>query len=175
VDKVLKTITNRLYCDPARPSAFSTLRKLRSATAKKKRTSTTGKSDDNIRASLEKQDAYTLQRPVRKRFARNPYNVTNVMDVWECDLLDVQAHAKYNDNHSYILCYRCIPTHGPRKYEERSFRCLGIWSIFDDPKYSSRRPILVRIVKAKEFLNKHFRGMFRDEGVQFQVCKNPYL
>jgi len=25
------------------------------------------------------------------------------MDVYECDLLDVQAYAKYNDNHRYIL------------------------------------------------------------------------
>jgi len=44
-----------------------------------------------------------LHRPERKRFARNPYTVTNVMDVWECDLLDVQAYAKYNDSYRYIL------------------------------------------------------------------------
>ena len=25
------------------------------------------------------------------------------MDVWECDLLDVQAHAKYNDKCKYLL------------------------------------------------------------------------
>jgi len=25
------------------------------------------------------------------------------MHVWECDLLDVQAYAKYNDNYRYIL------------------------------------------------------------------------
>jgi len=58
---------------------------------------------DVIRAWLERQDSYTLLRPVMKRFASNPYAVTNVMDVWERDLLDVQAYAKYNDNHRYIL------------------------------------------------------------------------
>jgi len=26
------------------------------------------------------------------------------MEVWECDLLDVQAYEKYNDNYKYILC-----------------------------------------------------------------------
>jgi len=31
-----------------------------------------------------------------------PYTLTIVMDVWECDLLDVQAYAKYNDYQSYI-------------------------------------------------------------------------
>ena len=34
-------------------------------------------------AWLERQDAYTLHKPVRKHFPRNPYIVTNAMDVWE--------------------------------------------------------------------------------------------
>jgi hypothetical protein len=40
---------------------------------------------------------------VRKKFARNPYVVTNVMDVWEADLVDVQNLAKYNDGVKYLL------------------------------------------------------------------------
>ena len=88
------TTISRLYYDLARPLAFSNLRKLRSASAKKK-----GK-PDVIRASLQKQDAYTLHRLVRKCFARNPYTVSNGMNEWECD---VQAYAKYNDNYRYIV------------------------------------------------------------------------
>ena len=61
------------------------------------------KSVDAVRAWLEKQDVYNLHRPVRKRFALNLYTVTNVMDVCVCDMLDVQAYAKYNYNHRYIL------------------------------------------------------------------------
>jgi len=76
----MTTIT-RLYYDVARPSAFSTLRKLQSATAKKRK-------PDVIRISLEKQFAYKLHRPVRKRFSHNPYTVSKVMDVWEYDLID---------------------------------------------------------------------------------------
>jgi len=45
-------------------------------------------------AWLEKQDTYTLQRNVKKRFAGNPYSVINVMDGWECDLVDVRALGK---------------------------------------------------------------------------------
>jgi len=88
---------NRLYYDPARPTAFSTLRKLGVA-AKKKNIKL-----DDIRDWLEKQDAYTLHRPIRKRFARNPYTVNNVMGVWECDLVEVRALGRFNDNYKYIL------------------------------------------------------------------------
>jgi len=86
------TTISRLYYDPARLSVLSTLRKFSSATAKKE------VNPDFIRANLEKQNDSTLHRPARKRFARNPYTVSNVRDVWECDLLDVQAYAKYNLN-----------------------------------------------------------------------------
>ena len=87
-------MTSKLYYDPARPSAFSTAEKLRAAAGKDKK---------SVTAWLEKQDAYTLHRQVRKRFPRNPYSVTNVMDVRECDLVNVQSLSRLNDGHKYIL------------------------------------------------------------------------
>ena len=51
---------------------------------------------------LQKQDAYTLYRQVRKRFPRNPYSV-NILDVFECDLVDVQALSKHNNGYKYLL------------------------------------------------------------------------
>jgi hypothetical protein len=73
---------------------------------------------------LGQQGAYTMHRPARKRFPRNPYTVTNV---WVCYLADLQAYARYNDNHRYI--HRCIleiSTSGPRKEKERPFNRLGV-------------------------------------------------
>jgi hypothetical protein len=49
------------------------------------------KNKSDVRAWLEYQDAYTIYRPVRKRFLRNPYTVSNLMDVRECDILDMQS------------------------------------------------------------------------------------
>ena len=47
-------------------------------------------------------------------------------------------------------------------------------SIFDDkPKLPSRQPVWVRTDKGKEFLNKDFQDILRDEGIHFQVCRNP--
>ena len=89
---------NRLYYYPARPTVFSTLRKVGVPAKKKKNIML-----DDIRDSLEKQDAYTLHRPISTRFARNRYTVNNVSDVWECDLVDVRALGRFNDNYKYIL------------------------------------------------------------------------
>jgi len=94
---------NDLCYDEGSPSGFTTLPKLRAAEYAERKMKDKLQSVGAIKALVEEQDAYTLHRPVRKHFARNPYTVTNVMDVWECDLLDVQAYAKYNENYKYII------------------------------------------------------------------------
>jgi CRISPR/Cas system type I-B associated protein Csh2 (Cas7 group RAMP superfamily) len=82
-------MASKVYYDPAHGAGFSTVDKLSKAVKHEKL---------NIKTWLEEQEAFTLHRSVRKRFQRNSYTVNNVMDVWECDLLDIQAHSKLNDN-----------------------------------------------------------------------------
>jgi len=75
-----------LYYDEGSPAGFLTLPKLRTKEVSESKTKK-GKlqSVGSTEAWLEEQDAYTLHRPFRKRFARNCYTVTNERDVWECD------------------------------------------------------------------------------------------
>ena len=103
------------------------------------------------------------------------------MDARECDLLDVKFYAKYKDNHRDILSLTdvfstflhtiLVKTKGGPSVSS------GFRSIFDDQKYSSqRRSTWVRTDKGKEFLNKYFQVVLRDEGgLQFQVCRIPDL
>ena len=35
--------------------------------------------------------------------------MTNIMDVWECAVLDVKAYAKYNDKHKFSKFQHMIP------------------------------------------------------------------
>jgi len=91
-----------LYYDEGNPAGFSTLPKLRAAEAAERKLKGKLQSVCAIKAWLEEQDVYTLHRPVRKLFARDPYTVINVIDVWECDLLDVQVYVKYNDHYKYL-------------------------------------------------------------------------
>jgi len=161
---------NRLYYDPARPTAFSTLRKLGFAAMKKRNIKL-----DDIKDWLEKQDAYTFHRSIRKRFARNPYTVNNVMDVWVCDLVDVRALGRFNDNYKYILSVIDVFSKFLHLVPLRSKTCTAVASAFTSiyKDSSSRHPVWVRTDKGKEFLNRHFREMLKREGFQFQVCRNP--
>jgi hypothetical protein len=83
-----------IHYDPKYPAGFSSVAKLaQSANTNKK----------HVQEWLSAEDTYTLHKPVRKRFPRNPYTVTNIDDVWELDLADLIALAKYNSKYKYLL------------------------------------------------------------------------
>lgn len=50
---------------------------------------------DGVQEWLQSQDTYTLFKPSRKRFRRNRYVVTNINDLWQADLVDMQNLKEY--------------------------------------------------------------------------------
>ena len=82
------------YYDPSGETAFGTYGKLL-----RKAKTLPGAEPSAVKPFLEQQDAYMLHRPVRKRFPRIPYTVSNLLDDWEAEIVDVQSLAKHNDNH----------------------------------------------------------------------------
>lgn len=66
--------------------------------AKKKRTNL-----KKTREWLSTQNAYSLHRPVIRKFQRNPYRVFNIVQLWELDLVDMSTLHKHNDGCKYLL------------------------------------------------------------------------
>jgi len=117
------------------------------------------------------QDAYTLPKPLRRRFHRNSYIVNIILDVWPADLVDVQAFSKFNYNYKYLLTLIDVFSKFlhivPLKSKMGSSVTLAFKSLFKDPKYSTpvqSRPIWVRTDKGKLFLNRHFKDMLKTRG-----------
>jgi hypothetical protein len=162
----------KLYSDPAAPSAFSTLKKLHEAIKQVTcKTMKKEKSPGETNAWLETQDSYTLHRPVRKRFPRNPYTVTNIGDVWEADILDLSSHKKYNDNYKYVLQVIDVFSKYLHSVPLRTKTGAAVTSAFkailQDPKYYKtirRRPVWQRTDKGKGFLNAEFRDYSNAKG-----------
>jgi len=111
-----------LYYNTAKPLAISAFDKLTVVVP------TTNNSD--VRARLELQYAYNKHTSFWKRFLRNPYTVKNQVDVWECDLLDVNSLEIYNDVRSYILSVIDVSfetsASGPRKDKLRPVHRLCV-------------------------------------------------
>jgi transposase InsO family protein len=133
-----------------------------------------------MKAWLEKQDAYTLHRPLRKRFPRNPYTVNNINNIWEIDILDLSSLTKINNNYRYLLQVTDVFSkylHSvPLRTKTGKEVAAALESTFKDPKYTKpirRRPVWVRTDKGKEFLDTQFQALLKREGIEFEVCRNP--
>ena len=160
----------RMYYTPSLPSAFASASKLASAVKTKPRRS--------VDAWLLRQVAFTRHRPTRRRFPSYPYTVTNMTDVWECDLMDMRSLSKYNDRYKYLLSvidfftkYLHVVPLRPKTGTAVSSAFRSILAKYSKPVRS--RPVWVRTNKGKEFLNETFQALLRKEGIQFQVCRDP--
>jgi len=78
------------------------------------------------------------------------------MDVWECDLVNVRALGKFNDNYKSILSviyvfskFLHLVTLGSKA---GTAVASAFTSIFEDSSHR-RRPVWVRTDEGKEFLN----------------------
>ena len=91
-------LLNNIYYNVRHPAGFSTVDKLYKSVGKKI-------SKKNIQKFLLQQETYTRHKPKRNNFSRNHYEINNIDDLWESDLIDFTSESirKINDNFSFIV------------------------------------------------------------------------
>ena len=52
---------------------------------------------------LSSQDAYTLHKPIRKRFRQRKVFSKGIANLIQADLVDLSSIARYNDGYRYLL------------------------------------------------------------------------
>ena len=57
----------------------------------------------NVKDFLIRQDAYTLDRPIRHRFRRRQIFTKGIDDLWQANLVDMQSLVLHNDGEKYLL------------------------------------------------------------------------
>jgi hypothetical protein len=101
----------RISTNPKDPAGFGGVSKL------SKRVSASKKETQSL---LSTQLAYSLNKPMRKRFPTRAYRTFGINDLWQMDLMDMIPFAKINSGYKYILT--CIDVYS------RFARCKGIKS-----------------------------------------------
>ncbi|KAG8235181.1 hypothetical protein J437_LFUL015487 [Ladona fulva] len=90
------------YLNPSNPSGYSGESRLINSLKGKY-------TPKEIREWLEGLDAYTVHKPVHRMFDSNRYHVTNIGDLWQCDLIDMRNLKDHNDGINYSITLRaCI-------------------------------------------------------------------
>lgn len=163
IDKVL----SRIYYNPKHPASFSNVERLWITTKKKF-------SKRNILTWLQKQMTYTLHKPKTNKFVRNRYDVNNIGDLWQADLIDVKNIAEKNNDYKYILAV--IDTFSkfgwcePLKTKSSADVIEAFSNIFDNK--TDRLPLQIQTDNGREFLNKHFQTFLKEKNIHYFTTNN---
>lgn len=160
---------NNLYYDLSKPTAYvgSHLSLLQSLGKKF--------SAKNVENWLREQDAYNMHKRVRKNFQRRPYNVTNVNDLWEIDLMDLKSLKFYNDNYTYVLVVIDFLSKYAFAEPMKSKSAENVTKAFQAilNRSNGRLPITLQSDKGKEFVNKIFQDYLKTQNIIFWLVRCP--
>ena len=153
----------KIYLDPRMPGSFSGQRIL-------SRYANTPTSD--VSRYLMSQDAYTMHKPIRRRFPRRRTYAKGINDLFQVDLADMTNVAPYNDNHRYMLT--CIDVFSKYAWAIplRTKSGSEVASAFRDRILAERKCAMLQSDKGTEFLNSMFQSMLHENGIHFYTSEN---
>jgi len=115
---------------------------------------------------LNKQDTYTLHKPIRKTFKTRRVYVQGIDDQWQADLVEMREFALENKGYNYLLtvidCFSKYAWAHPIKSKSSQNIIDAFTRIF-----SERCPKKLQTDKGKEFINKHFQKYLKDQKVKW--------
>ena len=114
---------------------------------------------------MSQQDAYTIHKPIRRKFERNRVLVSGIDDQWQLDLADLQSLQKYNEGYRYLLI--CIDVFSKYAWavplKNKSGRTLV--NAFQKILSSGRKPIHIQTDQGSEFFNPDFKKLMTEENI----------
>lgn len=166
----MDAVLSRVYFDLENPAAFSSVNALYQEA--KKLYPALRRND--VSDWLSKQEAYSLHKPARKRFIRNPTIVSGIDDQWQVDLADLSMLQKYNDSYKYLLqCIDVFSRHAwsvPMKRKTCADTAIAFQEILDAS--NGRKPLTVSSDAGKEFLGKEFQQLLKKHGIHYFVSSS---
>ena len=154
-----------IYYDPKNPASLSTPPQL-AAAAKI--------GIKEAQTFLKSQPTYTLHRNARKRYPNRQYFVTDIDDQWQCDLMDMQALARYNRGYHYVLTVIDILSRYGWTRPLKSKRGIEVSKAFRSIFQEGRKPKRIQSDQGKEFENRHVMSLFSRQNIELFSVKSAY-
>ena len=158
----------KFYYDPAHYACYSAVDNLA-------RAAKPNFSRNEVVRWLESQDPYTLHRPSRRKFPRLHYNVTNIDDVWEADLIELCNLKTYNDGYSYLLVIIDVLSKYAWVEPLRDKTSACVTKAFQRvlSRSEGRAPVYLQTDKGKEFIARTMQTFLKESDIRFRVTRNP--
>lgn len=157
---------NATYYNLENPASFSTAEKLHEALRRKIPL-------DAIKKWLSGQLAYTLHKPIRRKYPRNHYEVDNIFDQFQADLMDLSSLRDANDGHNFVLlvidAFSRYVWARPLKRKSAPEVLSAFKSIIEEAGKAPRQLVTDR---GKEFFNSQMSEFLKSKNIQHYAPSN---
>lgn len=152
-----------VYFDPASPAAYGGLLPLAKTTKLKTK---------DVGQWLSEQDAYTLHKPIRRKFPRRRVIVGGIDHQWQADLVDVSKLAKQNKGTKFLLT--CIDVFSKYAWVVPLTDKTGesLIRAFAGILKQGRKPLCLQTDKGGEFINRKFQTFLKKHNIRFFTTHN---
>jgi IS30 family transposase len=113
---------------------------------------------------LQRQLAYTLHKPLKRKFATRKYMTSGINDLWQLDLMEMIPYAKINRGYKYILsCIDVFSRYG-RVLPLKSKQGLEVAAAIKK-MLQNNVPRHIQTDLGKEFYNTNVKKVFKDHDI----------
>jgi transposase InsO family protein len=163
----LLTLLNEYYYNIRRPASFQSSQKLYKI-VKKKFPKVTLK---NVSDWLYSQRVYSVHRPIKLKFKRNPIVSKMIDHNWHLDLVEI-SHPEENDNYRYILMVIDVLSKYGWAVPLKNKGGITVKGAFQNIMLSSKRqPKIVSTDAGKEFVNYYFKSLLLERKIKHLIAK----
>lgn len=124
-----------------------------------------------IKKWLESVDAYTLHKPIRRKFPTNRVIVYSINQQWQADLVDMTTLREHNEGYRYILtCIDILSKYAwatPLK-QKRGQDIVDAFTLI----IRDRKPKFLQTDQGTEFKNKIFQKFLKQNDIKFFTTFN---
>jgi hypothetical protein len=160
-------VLSEIYYDISNPGSYGGLESLFREASKK----LPDLKKKDVRNWLSGQLVYTLHKPARRRFKRNPIVAERINENYQADLVDMQQFARQNDSMRYILTiidiFRKKAWAVPIKNKQAKTVTSAMESVI-----RTNTPIKLQTDKGKEFDNLPFKKLMDKYHINFFTSNN---
>ncbi|CAG2208281.1 unnamed protein product [Mytilus edulis] len=161
-----------IYYNPANPASFAGPDKLYRFVR------TDGKfvlSKYKIRKWLQRQEPYSLQRPLKRSFKRNRVIVIGIDDQWDIDLMDMSKFSKFNSGFNFILVVIDIFSKYVWLRPLKNKKGESVANALKHVLSEGRSPNRIRTDKGQEFRSRLVESLLKQRTIQHLFAQNTEI
>ena len=154
----------KAYYNVKNPGAYTGINNLARETQAKQ---------SDVAEFLQRQTTYQLHKPRRLKFKRRKYRISEIDDLWQADLADVQNIKNHNNNIAFLLIVIDVFSKflfvRPQETKQADETLKSMKDIIEK---SDRKPRNLMTDKGTEFLNEEAKAFYKSAGINYYTAEN---